>query len=109
MDSTIHPADLDECVRPLDEDGQRELRRYWEQVTDELCPMPKRAPRAVPLPTDGRSERRQVRREVAQIAEVGRTRVRSLPAGLCGGMPSQGKTAATRAITAGVALVPDGP
>jgi hypothetical protein len=81
MDSTISPADLDQCVVPLDEVSRRAVRRYWEQVIrEELLPV-EQAPRAVPLPEDGRRERRQARRAVARIAAAGRARVRALPAG----------------------------
>jgi hypothetical protein len=79
MNSTIHPLDLDQCTTPLDDNDLRALRQYWEQVIDELCPLPRRAPRAVPLPTDGRRERREVRRTVSRIAAADQTRSRVLP------------------------------
>jgi len=75
----IHPLDLDQCTAPLDDDDLGALRQYWEQVTDELCPLPRRAPRAVSLPTDGRRERREVRRTVSRITAAGQTRSRILP------------------------------
>lgn len=82
MGSTIHPADLDECVVPLDEEGRRAVRRYWEQVIrEEWCPPVRRVPRAVPLAEDGRRERREARRAVARIAAASRVQVRSLPVG----------------------------
>ncbi len=73
MDSTINPADLAECVVPLDEEGRRAVRRYWEQVIrEEWVPPARRAPRPVPLAEDGRRERRVARRAVAQIAAASR-------------------------------------
>jgi hypothetical protein len=81
MDSKIDPATLDECVRPLDEEGRRAVRRYWEQVIrEEWVPPVRRVPRPVPLPEDGRRERREARRAVARIAAASRTaRVHVLP------------------------------
>ena len=38
MDSAIHPADLDGCVRPLDEEDRRVVCRYWELVIRECWP-----------------------------------------------------------------------
>lgn len=32
MFPTIDPAELADCVVPLDEEGRRALRRYWERV-----------------------------------------------------------------------------
>jgi hypothetical protein len=89
MDSTIHPADLDQCVAPLDDDDLRALRQYWEQVTDELCPLARPVPRAVPLPSDGRRERREVRRTVGRIAAAGQTRIRVLPVAPTPGWPGE--------------------
>lgn len=89
MDSSIHPADLAQCVAPLDDDDRRAVCRYWEQIIrEELLPTPT-APRAVPLPEDGRRERRQTRRAVARIAAAGRAQVRTLPAGLVAGGPGE--------------------
>ena len=78
MDSKIHPADLDGCVRPLSEEGRRVVRRYWEQVIrEELVPV-RPAPRAVPLPElERRRERREARRAVARITEAGRAQLRA--------------------------------
>ena len=74
MESTTDPAALDECVGPLDEEGRRAVRRYWEQVIrEEWVPPVRRVPRPVPLPEDGRRERRQARRAVARIAAASRT------------------------------------
>ena len=76
---TTDPAGLDECVRPLDEEGRRALRRYWEQVIrEEWVPPLRRVPRPVPLAEDGRRERREARRAVARIAAASRLPV--LPA-----------------------------
>ena len=73
MNSTTHPADLAECVVPLDEEGRRSVRRYWEQVIrEEWVPAERGVPRAVPLAEDGRRERREARRAVARIAAAGR-------------------------------------
>ncbi|MGQ0574465.1 MAG: hypothetical protein ACT4RN_09695 [Pseudonocardia sp.] len=73
MSSTTHAADLAECVVPLDDEGRRAVRRYWEQVIrEEWVPATRRAPRAVPLAEDGRRERREARRAVARIAAAGR-------------------------------------
>jgi hypothetical protein len=73
MNGKIDPLVLDGCVRPLDEDDRRELRRYWEQVIrEEWVPPSRWKPRAVPLAGDGRRERRQAHRAVARIAAAGR-------------------------------------
>jgi hypothetical protein len=73
MDSTTNGAALVECVAPLGEEGRRAVRRYWEQVIrEEWVPPVRRVPRAVPLDTDGRRERREARRAIAQIAAAGR-------------------------------------
>lgn len=69
MSCTSHPAQLAECVVPLDEEGRRAVRRYWELVIrEEWEPPARRVPRAVPLECDGRRERREARRAVARIA-----------------------------------------
>ena len=80
MDSTIHPADLDGCVRPLDEEDRRAVCRYWEQVIrEEWCPPVRRMPRAVSLPElERRRDRREARRAVARVAAAGRVRVRAV-------------------------------
>jgi hypothetical protein len=80
--ATHEPADLTECIVPLDEEGRRAVRRYWEQVIrEEWVPPVRRVPRPVPLPEDGRRERRAARRAVARIAAASRTaRVHVLPA-----------------------------
>ena len=73
MSSTIQPAELAECVVPLDEDGRRAVRRYWEQVIrEEWVPAERGVQRAVPLAEDGRRERREARRAVARVAAAGR-------------------------------------
>jgi hypothetical protein len=73
MGGTIHPADLAECVVPLEEEGRRAVRRYWEQVIrEEWVPPVRRRPRVVPLAEDGRRERREARRAVARIAAASR-------------------------------------
>lgn len=73
METVMAAADLDECVRALDEDGRRAVRQYWEQVIrEEWVPPTRRIPRAVPLPEDGRRERREARRAVARIAAASR-------------------------------------
>jgi hypothetical protein len=77
MDSTAQRqgAALADCVVPLDEEDRRAVRRYWKQVIrEEWCPPVRRVPRAVPLPTDGRRERREARRAVARIAAASRVR-----------------------------------
>ena len=81
---TTDPAALDECVRPLDDESRRMVRRYWEQVIrEEWVPPTRRLPRSVPLAEDGRRERREARRAVARIAAAGRLH-----------MPSGAKSAA---------------
>ena len=62
MSSTTDPAELAECLAPLDEQGRRAVRRYWEQVIrEEWVPAPRGVPRAVPLSElDERRERRAV-------------------------------------------------
>jgi hypothetical protein len=73
MDSTTNGAALVECVAPLDEEGRRAVRRYWEQVIrEEWEPPVRRMPRAVPLDSDGRRERREARRAIARIAAASR-------------------------------------
>jgi hypothetical protein len=64
---------LAECVSPLDDEGRRAVRRYWEQVIrEEWVPPVRRRPRAVPLAEDGRRERREARRAVGRIAAASR-------------------------------------
>ena len=71
MDSRAKGAALSECIAPLDEEGRRAVRRYWEQVIrEEWVPPVRRAPRPVPLAEDGRRERREARRAMARIVEV---------------------------------------
>ncbi len=79
--STRDVAALTECVVPLDEEGRRAVRRYWEQVIwEEWEPPARRVPRPVPLAEDGRRERREARRAVARIAAASRTAtVHALP------------------------------
>lgn len=75
MSSTTHPADLDGCIRPLAEDDRLAVVAYWEHVIGEELALARPVPRAVPLPEDGRRERRSTRRAVARIAAVSRVRV----------------------------------
>lgn len=64
---------LIECVAPLDEDGRRSVRQYWERVIrEEWVPPNRQAPRPVPLAEDGRRERREARRAIARIAHASR-------------------------------------
>ncbi len=84
MDSTINPADLAECVVPLDVVGRRAVRRYWELVIREELLRVRAVPRSVPLPEDGRRERREARRAVARIAAAGRARARRAANGVGG-------------------------
>lgn len=74
MDSTTNGSALVECVVPLDEEGRRAVRRYWEQVIrEEWEPPVRRVSRAVPLAElDERRERREARRAIARIAAAGR-------------------------------------
>ena len=73
MFSTIDPAELADCVVPLDEESRRSLRRYWELVIrEEWVPPSRQAPRPVPLAEDGRRERREARRAIARIAAASR-------------------------------------
>jgi hypothetical protein len=67
-------AELAECIAPLDDEGRRALRRYWEQVIqEEWVPPARRAPRPVPLSgLDERRARREARRAIARIARAGR-------------------------------------
>jgi hypothetical protein len=72
MSSTTDVAAQIDCMSPLDEDGRRAVRRYWELVIrEELLPV-RMVPRAVPLAEDGRRERREAGRAVARIAAAGR-------------------------------------
>jgi glutathione S-transferase len=85
MDSTTNGAALVECVVPLDEEGRRAVRRYWEQVIrEEWEPPVRRVPRAVPLPEDGRRERREARRAIARIAAASRVATAVLVSGSAG-------------------------
>ena len=91
MDSTAQRqgAALADCVVPLDEEDRRAVRRYWEQVIqEEWAPSAQPAPRAVPLPEDGRRERREARRSVARIAAAGRRRSGRSPGRSCSGPQS---------------------
>lgn len=73
MSSEFDRAALAECVVPLDTEGRRAVRRYWEQVIrEEWVPPVRRRPRAVPLSEDGRRERRSARRAVSRIAAASR-------------------------------------
>jgi hypothetical protein len=73
MDAMSDPRVLDECMAPLNEEDQKAVRRYWEQVIREEWEPPVRPrPRAVPLPEDGRRERREARRAVSRIAAASR-------------------------------------
>ncbi len=79
-------AALAECVVPLDDEGRRAVRRYWEQVIREEWEPPARsAPRPVPLAEDGRRERRQARRAVTRIAAASRVSQLNRDAGEFGG------------------------
>lgn len=98
MSSTTHAADLAECVAPLDEEGRRAVRRYWEQVIrEEWVPSVRPASRAVSLAElDERRERREVRRAMARVAAAGRLApVVSLPtpAATVGGQVRAGEAA----------------
>ncbi|MGQ0573896.1 MAG: hypothetical protein ACT4RN_06785 [Pseudonocardia sp.] len=73
MSSTTDTAAQIDCMSPLDEEGRRAVRRYWEQVIrEEWVPAERGVPRAVPLAEDGRRERREARRAIARIAAAGR-------------------------------------
>jgi len=73
MESTTDPAALAECIAPLNEEGRRAVRRYWEQVIrEEWVPADRSVPRAVPVVEDGRRERREARRAVARILAAAR-------------------------------------
>lgn len=79
MDSTTDVATLADCVAPLDEDGRRAVRRYWERVIQEEWVAPSRRMPGLTL-FDGSGRRgREARRAVARIAAAGR--LGSLPAG----------------------------
>ena len=82
MSSTTHPADLAECVVPLDEEGAREVRLYWDRVIGEVwAPAPGVVARAVSVSEvvdacvgctaavlHDRWERREARRAMARVA-----------------------------------------
>lgn len=74
MDAISDPRALDECVVALDEEGQKAVRQYWEQVIrEEWVPSARPVPRAVSLAElDERRDRRSARRAVARIAAAGR-------------------------------------
>lgn len=80
--STTRPADLAECLAPLDDASRRAVRRYWEQVIrEEWVPPVRRVPGPASLTTgnEGRA-RRQARQAVARIAEASQmARVHTLP------------------------------
>ncbi len=80
--STRDVAALTECVVPLDEEGRRAVRRYWEQVIrEEWVPPVERVPGLASLAErDERRARRQARRAMARIAAASRTaQVHALP------------------------------
>jgi hypothetical protein len=85
MEATHDPAALAECIAPLDEDGRRAVRQYWEQVIrEEWVPPSRRVPRAVSLAElDERRERREARRAVAAVVRLAprRGRVDVAPVG----------------------------
>ena len=93
------PASLADCMSPLDEDGQREVRRYWEQVIrEEWVPSVRPAARAVSLAElDERRERREARRAMARVAAAGRlapvVAMRSPAAAVAGGSVRAGEAA----------------
>ena len=73
MSTDTSAAALADCVAPLDDEGRRAVRRYWEQVIrEEWVPAERGVQRAVPLAEDGRRERREARRAVARVAAAGR-------------------------------------
>lgn len=76
MDAISDPRALDDCVVPLDEEGRKAVRRYWEQVIrEEWVPAARPVPRAVSLAElDERRERRSTRRAVAAMVRVSRRR-----------------------------------
>jgi hypothetical protein len=74
MDAISDPRALDDCVVALDEEGQKAVRQYWEQVIrEEWVPAARPVPRAVSMAElDERRERRSARRAVARIAAASR-------------------------------------
>jgi hypothetical protein len=77
MDTEVNGAELAECVRSLDEEGRRAVRRYWDQVIqEEWVPPVRPATRAVSLgELDERRERREARRAVSAVARLAPRRV----------------------------------
>jgi hypothetical protein len=77
--STRDVAALVECVVPLDDEGRRAVRRYWEQmIREEWVPQVERVRGLASVAErDERRSRREARRAMARIAAA--SRVRSLP------------------------------
>lgn len=72
MFPTIDPAELADCVVPLDEEGRRALRRYWERVIREEWVSPRQRTTPSPRPSeDGQRRLRGARRAVAHTATTG--------------------------------------
>lgn len=76
MEATCDPAGLAECLAPLDREGRRLVREYWERVIEECDAEVVAAPRPTSALLDGSAaERRRRRVERRQVAAV----VRELP------------------------------
>lgn len=83
MDSSIpDPAELAECIAPLNDEERRALRQYWERVIrEEWISASRIPPRTVPEPDlEERRARRAARRSMAAV-------VRALPTGRHGLAP----------------------
>lgn len=75
MSRHVNPAELAECIAPLDEEDRRALWRYWDQVIWEewAAPVP-RSPRTVSLAElEERRQRRETRRAIGRVAAAART------------------------------------
>lgn len=81
MESTTNPAALTECVVPLDEEGRRAVRRYWERVIREewVPPVERVAGPGSLAELDERRSRRQARRAMARIAAASRVHPLTTP------------------------------
>lgn len=73
--STRDVVALTECVVPLDAEGRRAVRRYWERVIREewVPPVERAAGRGSLVDLDERRTRRRTRRAMARIAATSRT------------------------------------
>jgi len=75
-------ADLAECVKPLDQVERRAVCRYWDQVVQEASagPVVRSVGYPVPFVDDIRRERREARRALARVVSAGQPHVLAVQA-----------------------------